>query len=158
MDVRDGMNRVVVSIGPAHTLREAARRMTRADVGAAVVTDPEAGGPGIITERDLLHACGSDQDLDTELVRDHLTQRLIYAAADWPLEKAAEEMVRGRFRHVIVLDGSEVVGIIRCATSALLDDGGRDLHLNRSLEALVLRGPIGCAWPVAASPRRARTG
>jgi signal-transduction protein with cAMP-binding, CBS, and nucleotidyltransferase domain len=117
MDVRDGMNRVVVSIGPAHTLREAARRMTRADVGAAVVTDPEAGGPGIITERDLLHACGSDQDLDTELVRDHLTQRLIYAAADWPLEQAAEEMVRGRFRHVIVLDGSEVVGIIRCATS-----------------------------------------
>ena len=112
MDVRDGMNRVVVSIGPAHTLREAARRMTRADVGAAVVTDPEAGGPGIITERDLLHACGADQDLDTELVRDHLTQRLIYAAADWPLEKAAEEMVRGRFRHVIVLDGSEVVGII----------------------------------------------
>ena len=71
-----------------------------------------AGGPGIIIERDLLHACGSDQDLDTELVRDHLTQRLIYATADWPLEKAAEEMVRGRFRHVIVLDGSEVVGII----------------------------------------------
>lgn len=123
MDVRDGMNRVVVTVGPDHTLREAARRMTRADVGAAVVIDPEAGGPGIVTERDVLRACGSDEDLDTEIVRDHLTQRLEYASADWSLERAAEEMVRGRFRHVVVLDGSEVVGIlsmrdiVRCWTS-----------------------------------------
>ena len=123
MDVRDGMNRVVVTVGPDHTLREAARRMTQADVGAAVVIDPEAGGPGILTERDLLHACGAGEDLDTERVRDHLTQRLTYAAAGWSLERAAEEMVRGRFRHVVVLDGSEVVGIlsmrdiVRCWTS-----------------------------------------
>ncbi|MGI8730648.1 MAG: CBS domain-containing protein, partial [Solirubrobacteraceae bacterium] len=45
-------------------------------------------------------------------VSDHMTQRLSYAAADWPLERAAEEMVRARFRHVVVLDGSEVVGIL----------------------------------------------
>ena len=112
MDVRDGMNRTVVTIGPGHTLREATRRMTRADVGAAVVIDPEGMGPGILTERDILHACGAGDDLDTELVQDHLTQRLTYAAADWSLERAAEEMVRARFRHVVVLDGSEVVGIL----------------------------------------------
>jgi len=123
MDVRDGMNRVVVTVGPQHTLREAARRMTRADVGAAVVIDPDAGGPGIITERDLLRACGYDEDLDTELVRDHLAQRLIYASAEWSLDRAADEMARGHFRHVVVLDGSEVVGIlsmrdiVRCWTS-----------------------------------------
>ncbi len=131
MDVRDGMTRVVVTVGPGHTLREAARRMTRAGVGAAVVVDPDAGGPGILTERDVLHACGSDKDLDTELVREHLTQRLIYAAADWPLERAAEQMVRGRFRHVVVLDGSEVVGIlsmrdiVRCWSA---DDETRDMR------------------------------
>ena len=112
MDVRDGQNRTVVTVGPGHTLREATRRMTRADVGAAVVIDPEGMGPGILTERDILHACGSGDDLDSELVRDHLTQRLTYAAADWSLERAAEEMVRARFRHVVVLDGSEVVGIL----------------------------------------------
>jgi len=123
MDVRDGMNRVVVTVGPDHTLREAARRMTIADVGAAVVLDPDAGGPGIITERDVLQACGRDEDLDLGRVREHLMQRLIYASADWSLERAADEMVRGRFRHVIVLDGSEVVGIlsmrdiVRCWTS-----------------------------------------
>ena len=98
--------------------------MTRADVGAAVVIDPEGMGPGILTERDILHACGSGDDLDNELVRDHLTQRLTYAAADWSLERAAEEMVRARFRHVVVLDGSEVVGIlsmrdiVRCWTES----------------------------------------
>ena len=124
MDVHDGMNRIVVTVGPGHTLREAARRMTRADVGAAVVLDPEAEGPGILTERDILHACGDGVDLDEAYVAEHLTQRLTYANADWPLERAAEEMVRGRFRHVVVLDGSEVVGIlsmrdiVRCWTQS----------------------------------------
>jgi CBS domain-containing protein len=124
MDVRDGMNRVVVTIGPDHSLREAARRMTAAQVGAAVVLDPEGEGPGILTERDLLHACGRGDDLDSEHVGRHMAQRLTYAAADWPLEKAAEEMVRRRFRHVVVLDGSEVVGIlsmrdiVRCWTES----------------------------------------
>jgi CBS domain-containing protein len=124
MDVRDGMNRTVVTVGPGHTLREATRRMTRADVGAAVVIDPDGMGPGILTERDVLHACGAGDDLESELVRDHLTQRLTYAGADWSLERAAEEMVRARFRHVVVLDGSEVVGIlsmrdiVRCWTES----------------------------------------
>lgn len=124
MDVRDGMNRVVVTVGPGHTLREAARRMTKAEVGAAVVIDPDGEGPCILTERDLLHACGKGDDLDRELVSDHMAQRLTYASAEWPLEKAAHEMVRGRFRHVVVLDGSEVVGIlsmrdiVRCWTEA----------------------------------------
>ncbi len=112
MRVRDGMNRNVVTVGPGHTLREAARRMTAADVGAAVVLDPDGSGPGIFTERDLLRACGAGDDLDTELVAAHLTQRLTYAAADWSLERAAEEMVGARFRHVVVLDGSEVAGIL----------------------------------------------
>ncbi len=112
MRVRDGMNRNLVTVGPQHTLREAARRMAAAEVGAAVVLDPDGVGPGIFTERDLLRACGAGEDLDVALVEAHLRQRLKYAAADWPLERAAEEMVRLRFRHVVVLDGSEVVGIL----------------------------------------------
>ncbi|MEJ7826267.1 MAG: CBS domain-containing protein [Solirubrobacteraceae bacterium] len=112
MFVRDAMNRTVVTIGPSHTLREAARRMTHANVGAAVVIDPDGEGPTIFTERDLLHATGTDSDLDGALVADHLTQRLIYADADWSLERAAERMASGAFRHVVVLEASEVVGIL----------------------------------------------
>lgn len=112
MQVRDGMNRNIVTVGPDHTLRDAARRMTEAEVGAAVVIDPEGMGPSILTERDLLYSSGHDEAVDSELVRDHMTQRLTYAPADASLERAAEEMVRHRFRHVVVLDGSEVVGIL----------------------------------------------
>jgi CBS domain-containing protein len=124
VQVLEGMNPVVVTVGPSHTLREAARRMTARGVGAAVVFDSDQPGPGIITERDILHSNGVGQDIDVEVVGDHLTSQLVYAAADWSLERAAEEMVRGGFRHVIVLDGSEVVGIlsmrdiVRCWTSA----------------------------------------
>ena len=82
MLVRDGMSEVVVTVGPGHTLRDAARRMTARNVGAAVVLDDEGQGPGIITERDLLHSVGADQSLDEELVRDHLSSHLIYAALD----------------------------------------------------------------------------
>ncbi len=123
MLVRDGMNPVVVTIGPEHTLREAARRMTARGVGAAVVIDDEAPGPGIITERDILHANGVGQSIDDERVRTHLTSDVVYAAADWSLERAASEMLRGGFRHVIVLDRAEVSGIlsmrdiVRCWTA-----------------------------------------
>ena len=123
MQVRDGMNQIVVTIGPGHTLREAARRMAEHNVGAAVVFDLDQHGPGIFTERDLLRASGDGQDIDIELVGDHLSDQLTYAHADWPLERAAAEMVRGAFRHIVVLDGSEVVGIlsmrdiVRCWTT-----------------------------------------
>ncbi len=124
MQVRDGMNEIVVTVGPAHTVREAARRMSERNVGAAVVVDLEQPGPGIFTERDLLRADGAGKDLDTEVVGDHLSANLIYAHADWSLETAAAAMVRGGFRHVVVLEGDDVVGIlsmrdiVRCWTNA----------------------------------------
>ena len=112
MLVRDGMNEVTVTVGPSHTLREAARRMTRGGVGAAIVFDPDLGAPGIITERDILNAAGRDGDLDRELVHDHLTSALVYAEPEWSLDRAAEAMTGGRFRHIIVIDEGEVAGIL----------------------------------------------
>jgi len=112
MQVRDGMSDVVLTIGPEHTLREAARQMARRRVGAAVVLDPDGEGPAIITERDILASIGAGQDPDTEKVSAHLTSDVVYAAPDWSLEQAAIEMVRGGFRHLIVLEGAEVVGIL----------------------------------------------
>jgi len=62
MRVRDGMSTTVLSIGPDHTLREAARLMSERRVGAAVVRDPDSQGPGILTERDILDSVGAGQD------------------------------------------------------------------------------------------------
>jgi CBS domain-containing protein len=112
MQVRDGMSRTVLTVGPGHTLRAVARLMAERKVGAAVVMDPDGNGPGIITERDILVSVGSGQDPDAELVAEHLTRDVVFAAPDWSLEEAAAAMVRGGFRHLIVLDGAETVGIL----------------------------------------------
>jgi CBS domain-containing protein len=122
MQVSQGMSSTVLTIGPSHTLRDAARQMAERKVGAAIVMDPDSPGPGIITERDILIAVGEGQDPDTELVRDHLTDELIFASPEWSLERAAETMVENSFRHLLVIDGGELCGvlsmrdIVRCWT------------------------------------------
>src|SRR3954463_11223685 len=122
MQVSEGMSSVVLEIGPAHTLREAARQMARRGVGAAVVVDPDGQGPGIVPERALLESIGRGRDPDAECVSDHLSAHLTFAAPDWSLEQAASAMVRGGFRHLVVVDGGETVGvlsmrdIVRCWT------------------------------------------
>ena len=125
MQVRDGMSEVVLTVGPGHTLRQAASLMAGRGVGAAVVMDPEAPGPGIITERDLLKAIGRGQDPDEERVCDHLTSDIVFAAPDWSLEEAAAAMVQGRFRHLIVTDCGEIAGIlsVRDIVRVWTDDG-----------------------------------
>ena len=112
MQVRDGMSKLVLSVGPQHTLREAARLMADRSVGAAVVMDPDGEGPGILTERDVLLSVGRGQDPDAERVADHLTSDVVFAAPDWSLERAAMTMVERGFRHLIVCDGSDVLGIL----------------------------------------------
>ena len=76
MQVRDGMSQAVLTVGPGHTLREAARLMSERKVGAAIVLDPEQPGPGILTERDLLESLGAGQDPDSEKVGEHLSGTL----------------------------------------------------------------------------------
>ncbi len=112
MQVREGMSEVVLTVGPGHSLRDAASAMVRRSVGAAVVVDPDAPGPGVITERDILLSVGAGEDPDTELVADHLTSNLTFASPDWSLERAASAMVRGRFRHLIVVERGELAGIL----------------------------------------------
>ena len=125
MQVRDGMSKVVLTVGPGHSLREAAKQMSGRRVGAAVVMDPESEGPGIITERDVLFSLGRGEDPDSEKVSDHLTSDVVYAAPDWSLEQAAAQMVRGSFRHLIVMEGGEVVGVlsVRDVVRCWTDDG-----------------------------------
>jgi CBS domain-containing protein len=133
MQVRAGMSDVVLTVNPGHTLRDAARAMAERGVGAAVVIDPDQPGPGIVTERDLLQSIGQGQNPDEERVADHLSAKLTFAAPEWSLERAAEAMVKGGFRHLVVVDGSRMTGvlsmrdIVRCwvsdgATSDLPSD------------------------------------
>jgi CBS domain-containing protein len=123
MEVREGMSEVVLTVGPSHTLREAARMMVEKRTGAALVEDDERPVPCIVTERDLLESIGRGQDPDVERVADHMSEGLVAAAPDWSLEHAASEMSTRGIRHLVVFDGSELIGIlsirdiVRCWTS-----------------------------------------
>jgi CBS domain-containing protein len=112
MQVRDAMTKVVLQIGPDHTLRQAAQLMTARRVGSAIVIDPDGAGIGILTERDVLYAIGNDLDPDVERAADHITWDVVYAGPAWTIEEAAAAMVRGGFRHLVVLEGDEVLGVI----------------------------------------------
>jgi CBS domain-containing protein len=112
MQVKDGMSSVVLTVGPGHTVREAARLMAERNVGAAVVMDPDSPGPGIITERDVLRSVAAGQNSDSELVGDHLTGDAIVASPDWSLEQAAEAMLDGGFRHLLVMSGGDLTGVL----------------------------------------------
>lgn len=112
MQVRDAMTKPVLMVGPDHTLRQVAQLMAVRRVGSAIVIDPDASGVAIMTERDLLYAIGAGLDPDVERVAAHLTRDVVYAGPDWTLEEAAAAMARGGFRHLVVMSGDEVLGVI----------------------------------------------
>ncbi len=116
MKIRDYMSSVYLTVGPQHTLREAAQLMTERNIGSALVLDLDGHGPGIFTERDLMRCIAAGKDPARERVIDHVTAKVIVASGDWSLEEAAKMMIRGGFRHLIVTsengDNYGVAGIL----------------------------------------------
>jgi signal-transduction protein with cAMP-binding, CBS, and nucleotidyltransferase domain len=123
MQVRDGMSEITLTVGPSHTLRDAAQKMVEKGTGAALVFDDELPTPSVVTERDLLISIARGQDPDMERVVDHMSEGVLTAAPDWSLERAAAEMSRRNVRHLVVFEGPEAIGvlsmrdIVRCWTS-----------------------------------------
>ena len=106
------MSEVVLTVGPSHTLREAATKMTEKGTGAALVADDEQPGPCIVTERDILTSLGNGEDPDVETVHDHMSEGVVAAEPDWSLERAASEMSRRGIRHLVVFEGGGIAGIL----------------------------------------------
>lgn len=128
--VRDAMSALCATVGPLHTLRQAAERMIQHRTGAAVVLDGSLPGPCVITERDLMRALADGLDPDVEQVSAHMTGSLITAAPEWPLHTAADQMVRHGIRHVLVFEGPELVGVLSMRdvvrVAGLADDAQTD--------------------------------
>jgi CBS domain-containing protein len=112
MTIRDAMSVVDVTVGPGHTLAEAAKRMVQGNTGAAVVYDPDGPGPGIVTERDLLRAVAAGADPAIAPVGEHMTARVQSIGPDADLDDAAATMTAHNIRHLLVIDGTELVGIV----------------------------------------------
>ena len=113
MQVRDAMTRAVLTVSPDHTVAEAAQLMVRRHVGAAVVVDEAAPGFGIITERDVLRLIAEGGDPQVATVRQAMTYEARSASDGWGLDRAAEEMLKNGFRHLLVLDtAGALVGVM----------------------------------------------
>jgi CBS domain-containing protein len=112
MQVRDAMSKAVLTVGPSHTLRQAAELMSSRRTGSAIVLDPDGAGVGIVTERDILDALAAGLDPDVEQTATHITWDVVYAGPSWTLDDAAAAMLRGGFRHLVVMEGDEVLGVI----------------------------------------------
>lgn len=97
------MTRLLVAVGPGHTLTEAAAMMAERNVGSAVVVDPGRPGVGIFTERDLLRALAAGVS-ETEPVGGYLTGEASTVGPDADLSDAARLMLEGGFRHLVVVD------------------------------------------------------
>lgn len=125
MRVGELMRRDLVSVGPTHTLRQAAKLMAEHNVGSAVVRTDEA--PGIVSERDVLRAVAEGADPDEATVGDHMTWDAVVASPSWDVYEAVRTMIRGGFRHLIVVEDGREVGIlsIRDIAIHLLPEGER---------------------------------
>ena len=112
MQVRDGMSSLVLTVGPGHTLREAARLMAERRVGAAVVIDPESPGPGIVTERDVLRSVALGLVPWSTTLEGCMTHDPISITPSTDTLEASHIMLEGGFRHLPVLEEGRLVGIV----------------------------------------------
>jgi CBS domain-containing protein len=100
-----------ITVAPEDTLGEVAEKMMRQNVGAVIVKD-FGRLIGILTERDMLRAMAARMHTSEARVRQWMTVDPITAEADMPLEEAAQVMLDNGFRHLPVVDGSNVLGVV----------------------------------------------
>lgn len=109
--LRDLMNTAVVTATPDSAVSEAAASMVAAGVGSAVVLQG-AFLAGILTERDVLRAAASGEDLRESVVSEWMTADPQAAPPDASAEDAAQIMLLNGFRHLPVVEGRQVCGVV----------------------------------------------
>ncbi len=104
--------REIVSVAATDSVMEAVRQMDRANIGSVVALDGERLA-GIFTERDLMRRVVlKGRDLAGTPVAEVMTRDLVYAEPAEPMEQAMAKMTRHRCRHLPVVDGERLVGVI----------------------------------------------
>jgi CBS domain-containing protein len=109
--LRDLMNTSVVTTRPEATVSEAAAGMVRARVGSAIVMQGSFLA-GILTERDVVRAAASGEDLCESLVSAWMSRDPQSASPEASAEEAAQIMLLNGFRHLPVTDGRTVCGVV----------------------------------------------
>jgi len=111
VQLRDLMNARVATTTPETPVSDAATGMVEANVGSAVVLQGRFL-VGILTERDVLRAAASGQDLSASLVSEWMTPDPQAASPETSAEEAAQIMLLQGFRHLPILDGRTICGVV----------------------------------------------
>jgi len=117
------MSKDLVTVAPTATVAEAAAVMSARHVGSAIVLDGSESLAGIFTERDILHALGSDFDAAAHTVQEWMSKDPATIDAEASVAVAIDLMLERGFRHLPVLDGGELVGVVSLRD---LSRGGAD--------------------------------
>jgi len=105
--------RDVLTTAPHHVLRDAARALGERRVGAVVVTDATGRVLGILSERDIVRAVGANgSDALSDAVSQHMTANPTTVGEDADIDELMQVMSTGRFRHLPVVEGERLVGIV----------------------------------------------
>ncbi len=113
----------VATIEAHQTVHDAIHKLNQRGIGALIVTGAGGEISGIITERDILRECGERCVRLTEspepgesgcpaLVQDVMTKHLIVGVLDDDLDYVMGIMTKNRIRHLPIMDGGELAGII----------------------------------------------
>lgn len=105
-----GMN--VITIRPDQEVREAVATLTHHRIGALVVVNEEGRPVGIISERDIVRHAAENEEVFSQHVADIMTRRVITGIPQDEIASVAHTMTEGRFRHLPIVEGDRLVGII----------------------------------------------
>ncbi|MBP6015060.1 MAG: CBS domain-containing protein [Alphaproteobacteria bacterium] len=103
----------VETVRPSATVQQVCDLLSHKKIGAAVVVGAAGEVVGIVSERDLVHAVAQNgngaltRSIDEVMTRDVATCRLTDSS-----ESLMETMTVGRFRHVPVVEGGRLIGIV----------------------------------------------
>lgn len=100
-------------IAPDATLRDAIRRLVSERIGALVVSRDDEHIDGILSERDVIRVQADDAvDIDSMQVREAMTAEVISVEPTTTIDTARELMNSSKIRHLPVLDGDRLVGML----------------------------------------------
>jgi CBS domain-containing protein len=111
VQVQDVMTQATVTESAGDSLRSAAERMWREQTGSLLITE-DGGLTGIITERDVLRAVALGADPDRSSVDEVMTTQPFTVPPDMPLQEAAREMAVRWIRHLPVVAGGRLLGVV----------------------------------------------
>ena len=138
MKVRDILARkgtAVITIGREASLHDAVSLLSEHRIGVVLVTDAAGDPVGILSERDLVQIMATEGcKLDDKLVSDAMTADLIVGVPDDDLEYVMSVMIQRRIRHLPILDGDHLAGLVSIGdvVKSQIDDAVTEIRFLRS--------------------------